>query len=110
MPKKLPESILNTISEYAVESNAEKRIEETKRLQQNFENYLDSWSFQIGHTIDELKGQIGLPTDPLYAIHLLREPDLPFVDFSLTKEDWTTFSNEDVNKLKNILIKLYLKK
>ena len=105
MPKKLPESILNTISEYAVESNAEKRIEETKRLQQNFENYLDYWGFRIGHGIDKLKGQLGLPTNPDYAIHILREPSLPLVDFSLTREDWTTFSKKDADELKNILIK-----
>lgn len=99
------ESILNIISKYAVESNAEKKDKETKRLQQNFENYLDSCSFRIGHTIDKLKGQIGLPTNPHYAINLLREPGIPLVDFSLTQEDWTTSSKEDVNKLKIILLK-----
>jgi hypothetical protein len=101
----LPESLLMIIAEYAIKSNAEKKNKKTKRNAQKFENYLNSWSFRIGHSIDKLKGRIGLQTDPFYAIHLLREPCLPLVDFSLTHEDWTTFSKEDVNKLKDILIK-----
>ena len=105
MSKKLPESILDIISKYAAKSTAEIKNLETKRIQQDFENYLDSWSFRIGHMIDKLKGKVGLPTNPHYAIHILREPDLPHVDFSLTPEDWTTFYKEDADKLKDILIK-----
>ncbi len=102
----LSESILKIIAEYAVYSIAEKRNEESKKTQQDFENYLDSWSFRVGMTINKIKGQIGLPTDPHYAIHIL-EKNLDKVNwrFFFKKGDWTTFSKEDADKLKNILMK-----